>query len=146
MEFERIESEIFLRTKPSMGDHVPFSARRICWPPPQESWYRGTHPRVPVQDRPGLLPLQVWKKFNEIRVSYMNHIVFMCSHIIFINSLQVSQLNFYNTDAWGTERPYRVEMLNKFRQWGDSPHLVNCWTLPTWPEHFEVCNRIESMS
>ena len=24
-------------------------------------------------------------------------------------------------------------MLNKFRRWGDTPHLVNCWTIPNWP-------------
>ena len=68
MEFERIGEEIFVRSKPNMGHNVPLSARRICWPPPQSSWYGGQHPSLPNVDRPDILPLQVWKNFAEIKV------------------------------------------------------------------------------
>ena len=70
MEFERIGEEIFVRSKPNMGHNVPLSARRICWPPPQSSWYGGQRPSLPNVDSPGILPLQVWKNFAEIKVCY----------------------------------------------------------------------------
>ena len=68
IEFERIGEEIFVRSKPHMGLDVPFSARRLCWPPPPHTTYRDNpNPFLPNRNPP-LKSLQVWKNYKEIRV------------------------------------------------------------------------------
>ena len=70
IQFERVEQEIFVRSKPHMGFNVPLSARRLCWPPPRVAWYAATgQPRLPTVNKPALLPLQQWSRYREIRVS-----------------------------------------------------------------------------
>ena len=118
MEFTRINDEIFLRSKPHMGEDVPFSARRLVWPPPEHAKYTNNpDPHLPTRARPPLLPAQPWKDYDEV-----------------YNSLY----RFYNDVAWGTDPAHKAEMLGRLRQWGADPSLAHCWSTPSWPRCWEV--------
>ena len=74
IEFERIDDEIFFRSKPNMGLNVPFSARRICWPPPPNATYRNNPNPILVVNRPPILNLQPWKDYPRVRVNHTRHL------------------------------------------------------------------------
>ena len=118
MEFERIGTEIFVRSKPHMGENVSFSARRICWPPPPHALYRNNQdPYLPIANRPPVLPLQPWKDYHEVRTSLYQ---------------------FYNDPAWCVDPAQRGEMLDYLRRWGEEPSRANCWPTLPWPDQWKV--------
>ena len=118
LEFERIGTEIFIRSKPHMGEDCPFSARRICWPPPQHACYRNhADPHLPINNAPPILPLQAWKDYEQVRSTLYQ---------------------FYNDPSWGTPPDQRAEMLDFLRKWGERPSRANCCPIVPWPDRWEV--------